>query len=100
MDKIPQILSSFDFSLKSLLSENVFGSAVSFIHAEKFIPVSLQTLFSPLLFSYFSTKSNKLKMQISKSKDPICSRIQHDQQKQTEGFVGNNVHLGRQCGWV
>lgn len=42
MDKIPQILISINFPLKILLSENAFGSVVDFIHAEKFIPVSLQ----------------------------------------------------------
>lgn len=42
MDKIPQILISINFPSTILLSENVFGSVVDFIHAEKFIPVSLQ----------------------------------------------------------
>lgn len=95
MDKIPEILIFLNFPLKSLLSESACGFVVGFIHAEKFIPVSLQILFSPLLFSYFGTKPNMLKMQISKSKEPVCSRIQHDLQRQTEEFVGNSVHLGR-----
>lgn len=39
MDKIPQILVSFSFPLKLLMSENEFGSVVGFIPAEKLIPV-------------------------------------------------------------
>lgn len=62
MDKIAQRLISVNFPLKLLLSENAFGSVVGFIHAEKFILVSSQILFSPLLFSYFSTKPNMLKI--------------------------------------
>lgn len=55
MDKIPQILISFNFPLKLLMSENAFGSVAGFIHAEKLIPVFLfrfSSLFSIALFLF------------------------------------------------
>lgn len=61
---------------------------------------SYYLLLFPLLFSYFITKPNTLKMQISVSTEPICSRIHYDQQRQTEEFVGNKMYLGTQCGCV
>lgn len=55
-----------------------------------------QILFSffPLFFSYFITKPNMLKMQISISTEPVGSRIHYDLQRQTEEFVRNEMYLG------
>lgn len=53
MDKIPQILISFNFPLKLLKSESAFGSVAAFIHAEKLIPVFFQILFFSIALFLF-----------------------------------------------
>lgn len=100
MDKIPQILISFNFPLKLPMSENAFGSVAGSIHAEKLIPVffSDSLLFFPSLFPYSITKPDVLKISISAQ--PICSRIHCDQPRQPEEFVGSQMYLGTICGCV